>query len=282
MSNETSNIPVRRKTSALSEFSVLSAGILAAVIVLAAVAVFAYIFMMRPPEKTAVVEDKAHLLTQSEENRISDLAEDLSSRKQINVVVVTTEDKGNLYAQDDSGSERFAADKYVELTKFQSYKDNSGVLILIDMENRYVYIYTYATAHAAITNSECVEMTDSVVPALKSEQYSKALESLIGQISDNDFFSGALVMVYALYIAGPLAIVALVLFIVSRRKRSKISTNYTTYMDLVNTKDTGDQDLFDHKTVTVTTTSSSSGGGGFGGGGGGGGGGHSGGGGSHF
>ena len=45
---------------------------------------------------------------------------------------------------------------------------------------------------------------------------------------------------------------------------------------------TGDQDLFDHKTVTVTTTSSSSGGGFGGGGGGGGGEGHSGGGGSHF
>jgi len=281
MSNETSNIPARRKTSALSEFSVLSAGILAAVIVLAVVAVFAYIFMMRPPEKISVVEDKAHLLTKSEESRISDLAEDLSNRKQINVVVVTTDDKGSLYAQDDSGSESFAADKYVELTNFKSFKDNSGVLILIDMENRYVYIYTYATAHAAITNSECVEMTDSVVPALKNEQYSQALESLIAQISDNDFFSGALVMVYVLYIAGPLAIVALVLFIVSRRKRSKITTSYTTYMDLINTKDTGDQDVFDHKTVTVTTTSSSSGGGGgFGGGGGGGG--HSGGGGSHF
>jgi len=281
MSNETSNIPARRKTSALSEFSVLSAGILAAVIVLAVVAVFAYIFMMRPPEKISVVEDKAHLLTKSEESRISDLADDLSNQKQINVVVVTTDDKGSLYSHDDSGSESFAADKYVELTNFKSFKDNSGVLILIDMENRYVYIYTYATAHAAITNSECVEMTDSAVPALKSEQYSKALESLIAQISDNDFFSGALVLVYVLYIAGPLAIVAIVLFIVSRRKRSKISTNYTTYMDLVNTKDTGDQDLFDHKTVTVTTTSSSSGGG-FGGGGGGGGGGHSGGGGSHF
>jgi len=280
MNNESSNIPARRKTSAMSEFSMLSAGILALVAVLAIVAVFSYVFMMRPPEKTYAVEDGADLLSQSEEERISDLARSLSGQKQINVIVVTTDDKGSGYDQNDDGSESFASDKYVELSNFKSFKDNSGVLILIDMENRYVYIYTYATAHAAVTNEECIQMTDSVVSTLQSEQYSDALESLIGQISENDFFSGALVWLYVLYIAGPIVIVTLVIWIARHNKRSKVSTTYATYLDMTNTRDTGDQDVFDHKTVTVTTTSSSSGGGGFSGGGGGGG--HSGGGGSHF
>jgi len=280
MNNETSNIPARRRTSALSEFSLLSAGIIAVVVILAVVAIFTYVFMMQPPEKTYAIEDGADLLSQSEEDHISDLARNLSDKKQINVIVVTTEEKGSSYEQNDDGSESFASDKYVELSAFKSFKDNSGVLILIDMENRYVYVYTYATAHAAVTNEECVQMTDSVVPSLKDKQYSDALESLIGQISANDFFSGALVWLYILYIAGPVAIVALVLWIVLHNKRSKVSTTYATYLDMTNTRDTGDQDIFDHKTVTVTTTSSSSGGGH--GGGGGGGGGHSGGGGSHF
>lgn len=280
MSYETSNIPARRKTSALSEFSVLSAGILAAIIVFAVLSIAFYVFMMRPPVKTYAIDDAADLLSQTEEKKIGNLARELSEKKQINVIVVTTDDKGESYSQNDDGSESFAADKYAELSGFTSFKDNSGVLLLIDMENRYVYIYTYATAHAAVTNEECVAMTDSVVYKLQQQKYADALESLIGQISDNDFFSGALVMLYVLYIAGPLAIVAVVLFIAAHRKRSKITTNYTTYMDLVNTKNLGDQDIFDHKTVTVTTTSSSSGGGHSGGGGGGGG--HSGGGGSHF
>ena len=279
MSNETSNIPARRKTSALSEFSALSAGILAAVIVLAVLSVAFYVFMMRPPEKTYAVEDGADLLSQTEEKQIGAMARELSEKKQINVIVVTTADKGSNYSQNDDGSESFAADKYAELSDFKSFKDNSGVLLLIDMENRYVYVYTYATAHAAVTNDECVAMTDSVVYKLQQEKYADALESLLEQISENDFFSGALVMLYVLYIAGPIAIAAAVLLIAAHKKRSKITTNYTTYMDLVNSKDMGDQDIFDHKTVTVTTTSSSSGG--FSGGGGGGGG-HSGGGGSHF
>jgi len=282
MNNESSNTPVRRKTSALSEFSVLSAGILTVVVVLAVLAVFFYIFMMRPPVKTFALEDGAGLLSKTEEKKIAGLAENLKDKKQINVIIVTTDDKGAGYVNDDEGSASFAADKYSELAHSQSFKDNSGVLILIDMQNRYVYVYTYATAHAAVSNDECLQMTANVSPLLTDAKYSAAVESLIEQISDNDFFSGALVMVYVLYIAGPLAIVAVAVLIAKNKKRNKISTAYNTYLDLSKTKDTGDQDIFDHKTVAVTTTSSSSGFSGGGGGGFSGGGGHSGGGGSHF
>ncbi|MEI8200786.1 MAG: TPM domain-containing protein [Eubacteriales bacterium] len=281
MNNESSNIPARRKTSAFSEFSVLSAGILTVVVALAVLAVLFYAFMMRPPVKTYALEDGADLLSKTEEKKIAGLAENLKDKKQINVIIVTTDDKGSGYVNDDEGSASFAADKYSELAHSQSFKDNSGVLILIDMQNRYVYVYTYATAHAAVSNDECLQMTANVSPLLTDAKYSSAVESLIEQISDNDFFSGALVMVYVLYIAGPLAIVAAAVLIAKNKKRNKITTAYNTYLDLSKTKDTGDQDIFDHKTVTVTTTSSSSG---FSGGGGGfsGGGGHSGGGGSHF
>jgi uncharacterized membrane protein YgcG len=282
MTNESANIPARRRTSALSEFSVLSAGILAVVIVFAILAVSFSLFMMRPPVKTYALEDGAGLLSKTEEKKIAGLAENLKDKKQINVIIVTTDDKGAGYVNDDEGSASFAADKYSELAHSQSFKDNSGVLILIDMQNRYVYVYTYATAHAAVSNDECLQMTANVSPLLTDAKYSPALESLIEQISDNDFFSGALVMVYVLYIAGPLAIVAVAVLIAKNKKRNKITTAYSTYLDLSKTKDTGDQDIFDHKTVTVTTTSSSSGFSGGGGGGFSGGGGHSGGGGSHF
>ena len=281
----TANIPSRRRTSALSEFSVLSAGILALVILLAVFAVAAYIFMIRPPAKNFAIQDNASLLSKNEVSNIAQAAKNLSEKKQINVIVVTTDDKGPAYAQDDEGSALYARDKYIELAHGKSFKDNSGVLLLIDMENRYVYVYTYATAHAAVTNDECTAMAESVVPALQGEQYASALESLISQISSNDFISGPLIFVYILYIAGPLAIVILVLALVSHNMRTKITTNYKTYLDQINTKDLGDQDIFDHKTVVVTTSSSGSGfaagGGGFGGGGFSGGG-MSGGGGSHF
>ena len=46
MSSESTSVQVRRKTSALSEFSVLSAGILAAVIILVVVSIAVYVFMI--------------------------------------------------------------------------------------------------------------------------------------------------------------------------------------------------------------------------------------------
>lgn len=289
MSSESTSVQVRRKTSALSEFSVLSAGILAAVIILVVVSIAVYVFMMRPPVKTSAVEDSAGLFSQTDKREIANLAGNLSREKQINVIVVTTTEKGGAYAQSDEGSRSFSEDKYKTLSHSQSFKDNSGVLILIDMENRYVYIYTYATAHAAVTDGECTQMTDSVIPLLKNQQYAKAIESLIAKISNNDFLSGALVAVYALYIAGPVLIAVAVIYFVGRRRRNKITTDYVTYMDRVKTHDKGDQDIFVRKSVTVTTTSSGTGisggfggGGGFSGGGGFGGGGMSGGGGSHF
>jgi uncharacterized membrane protein YgcG len=282
MNQENINIPPRRPLSIFGEFSILSFGIIAGVVALAAFSVVLYFGLMQTPTKSIVIEDKADLLTKSEEKDIKNLAEDLSEKRQINVVIVTTDRKGDQYDIGDAGSEQFAADKYRDLPKRTQFRDNSGVLMLIDMENRYVYIYTYGTAHAAVTNEECVAITDSVVPALQSQQYADAMESMIGQISDNDFFSFALVMVYVLLIGGPLLIVALVLLAVSHNKRSKITTTFATYLDNANCRDNGDQDIFNHKTVTVTTVSSSSGGGFGGGGGGGGGGGRSGGGGSHF
>lgn len=283
MNNEVTNLPPRRKMSVLAEFSILSAGILVAVIALVIASVFVYIYLTQTPKKNVVIEDNAELLTQSEEREMKTLARDLSNDKDINVVIVTTDDKGVNYAQDDEGSESFAQDKYRQLSERTDFKDNSGVLLLIDMENRYVYIYTYGTAHAAVTNEECVVMTDSVVSDLGAERYAAAFQSLIGQIQNGDFFSLALVMVYVLLFLGPLVIVAIVLRIATHNKRSKITTDYSTYLDMTNTRDTGDKDVFDHKTVTVTTTSSGGGyGGGRSGGGGGGGGGRSGGGGSHF
>lgn len=268
-----------RKVSALSEFSALSAGIIIAIIVFSIFAVTFYVYMMRPPEKTYAIEDSADLLTDDDETRLKNMAGELSGKKQMNVIIITTADKGYSYENSDEGSEQFAADKYWELSGAKSFKDNSGVLMMIDMQNRYVYIYTYASAHAAISDDECEEMAYSVVGLLKDMRYGDALASLMNQIYSTSAVGGTLVFIYLLYILGPIGLTSLIIFLVTRHRRSKLTTDYSTYIDTGNCRDTGDEDKFTHKTTSVTTRSS--GGGGHSGGGGGGGG-HSGGGGAHF
>jgi len=274
------------KVSALSEFSALSAGIIVAVVIFAIVSVFAYAFMTQPPKKMVDIEDKAGLLSKEEESDLLKRAKKIRSDKQINIIIVTTDDKGSKYDYGDEGSKEFAIDKYNDLAKTIPFKDNSGIIFLIDMENRYMYIYTYATAHAVIPDEECTAMFESVQSMLTGEEYAEALDSLLDQVEDRNFVSGAF-LIYILYIVGPLAITALVVFTVLHRKRNKITVNQTTYLDPAASAENEDQDIFLRKTTSITYASSGSGisGGGFRGGGGGGfggGGGRGGGGGGHF
>ena len=276
------------KVSALSEFSALSAGILAVVIVFALVSLALYVYMIRPPEKKVDIEDKAGLLSKDEESDLLKKAKKIRSDKQINVIIVTTDDKGSKYAYGDEGSKEFAIDKYNKLAEAIPLKDNSGIIFLVDMQNEYLYIYSYATAHAVIPDEECQAMAESVAYKFTDQEYAEGLDSLLDQLENRSFFSGALLMVYLLYIVGPIAITALVLYTVLHRRRNKITVNQATYLDPTASEANEDQDIFLRKTTSVTYASSGSGisGGGFSGGGfsggGGGGGGRGGGGGAHF
>lgn len=276
------------KVSALSEFSALSVGIIVAMFFFALASLAGYIYMTQPPKKTVDIEDKADLLSQEEESDLLRKAKKIRSEKKINVIIVTTAEKGSNYAYGDDGSAAFAIDKYKKLAKTIWLKDNSGIIFLIDMENRYLYIYTYATAHGVIPDTECKSMAESVADRFTNEEYAEGLDSLLDQVDNRTFFSCTLLFVFLFNIIGPLVITAIVLFIVLHRKRNKITVNQSTYLDPAASRENEDQDLFLRKTTTVTYASGGSGvsGGGFRGGGGGGfsggGGGRGGGGGAHF
>lgn len=273
------------KVSALSEFSALSVGIIAAVILFTLVSLAGYIYMIRPPKKTVDIEDKAGLLSKAEESDLLKKAKKIRSEKQINVIIVTTDSKGSEYGYGDEASKNFAIARYKKLAETIPFKDNSGILFLIDMENRYLYIYTYATAHAVISDAECTSMAKGVASELTAKKYAEGLDTLLDQVENRSFFSGALLLVYILFIVGPLVITAVVLFIVLHHKRNKVTVNQKTYLDPTLAAINEDQNIVLRKTTSVTYASSGSGisGGGFGGGGGGGGGGgRGGGGGAHF
>ncbi|MFA5445263.1 MAG: TPM domain-containing protein [Bacteroidales bacterium] len=288
MSNEGKT--AKRKLSVFSELSALSA-VVVGLLVLAALASLAfYIWMAIPPGKVYKIADHADLYTDEEEDELLSVMKSISRKKDINVMLVTTADKGPDYGQlSNSESARYAEDHFRELTGFETFRDNSGVLILHDTSNRYFYIATYGTARASITNSECVEITGMQGPLLKEGDNAEAVKRSLEAIKAHNFGSGLLLFTYTSFVIGPLLIVALVLWIMAHKKRTKITVNYKTYYDAKNSEILGDEDIFQRQKVSVTYHSSgssggfSSGGGGFsGGGGGGGGGGGFGGGGSHY
>jgi len=157
-------------------------------------------------------------------------------------------------------------------------------MIYIDVQERYFYIFTYGTAHASITNSECEEIFQSVKVRLANDDFGGAAIASIKRVQNHNFTSGLLILTYlGMYILPVVLALLIVLWIMKKRKKIP-TTNSSTYLDHNNSEVYQNSDTFSRKTVSVTYVStSSSGGGGFsGGGGGGGGGGRTGGGGGRF
>ena len=81
------------------------------------------------------VYDEADLLTDSEESKLIDsVTEDYGNALDINIIFVTTDDA------DGKSTQAYADDYYDELTEKQS--EYSGILFLIDMDNREITIST--------------------------------------------------------------------------------------------------------------------------------------------
>lgn len=265
------------------ELALLSYSLWALFIVTVILSVFLYVFMVVPPPKTYVVEDNGKIFSQEEFDKINELARTIAREKDVNVFVYTADIKENFVRSEDSELNAFIDKKYRELADVVFLKDNSGVMIYIDVQERYFYIFTYGTAHASITNSECEEIFQSVKVRLANDDFGGAAIASIKRVQNHNFTSGLLILTYlGMYILPVVLALLIVLWIMKKRKKIP-TTNSSTYLDHNNSEVYQNSDTFSRKTVSVTYVStSSSGGGGFSGGGGGGGGGRTGGGGGRF
>ena len=155
------------KLSVLSELNGASIGVGIALICIIIASVVFYIFMNLSPKKTVKVVDDADLFTSEEMDNIEDAAKKLSKEKDINVVIVTTKDKGKGYSNSDDDEKRFAEDYYMKSVKTVPLQNNSGVCILIDVTldykgGRFFWLYTYGTAHFAVDDDECYQSVQKI------------------------------------------------------------------------------------------------------------------------
>ena len=273
-----------RSISLWSTVSTLSISLLILLILSMIGGVALYIFMAIPPARHTRIEDRGDLLSKKEETDILQQLEKIKDSKNINAFVVTK--YGEPYgenlsaAKEEEMSHAYAKKAYAEFSNVAFTKDNSGFLILIDLDIRYLYIYTIDRVHACYSDEDCVNITSRAGSYAKEEDYGGAISHMLEDIYQRPLTSTTYVLIQAFRFVGPLLITGFVFFFLTRKKRGKKTTTNQTY--LTRTSPTNrNSDIFTHNTVTVTSTSSGSGGG-SGGGGGGGGGGRSGGGGSRF
>ena len=278
------------KLSVLSELNGASIGVGIALICIIIASVVFYIFMNLSPKKTVKVVDDADLFTSEEIDNIEDAAKKLSKEKDINVVIVTTKNKGKGYSNSDDDEKRFAEDYYMKSVKTVPLQNNSGVCILIDVTldyqgGRFFWLYTYGTAHFAVSDDECYSLFRRYLLELGRGEYGTAVEGITQALNNYSYQSYAAIVFFTIII--PIGMSLLSMFVATPRRRLDKLPAIGTY-SIPGSNVVAKADNFVSKKVIHHESSSyGGGGGGFSGGGGGGfsgggGGGFSGGGGGRF
>ena len=277
------------KLSVLSELNGASIGVGIALICIIIASVVFYIFMNLSPKKTVKVVDDADLFTSEEMDNIEDAAKKLSKEKDINVVIVTTKDKGSKYSNSDDDEKRFAEDYYMKSVKTVPLQNNSGVCILIDVTldykgGRFFWLYTYGTAHFAVSDDECMSLFRRYLSQLGDGRYGEAVENITNDLNGYSYQSYAAIVFFTIII--PIGFSFLSLGIATPRRRLDKLPAIGTYSIPGSNIVEKNEAFLSKKVIHHESSSSGGGGGGFSGGGGGfsggGGGGFSGGGGGRF
>lgn len=118
------------------------------------------------------VFDAAGLFTAEESQKLEERIESLGADMDWDVYVATTSDAGGKTARD-------FADDFYDDNGLGRGDDHSGLLLLIDMDNREAYITTTGEAISCYTNSRINSMLDSVTGYLKNQQYYKAADAFL-------------------------------------------------------------------------------------------------------
>ena len=258
------------KLSVLSELNGASIGVGIGLISIIIASLVFYIFMNLSPAKTVKVIDDANLFTSTELEDITKSAKKLSKEKDINVVIVTTKDKGKKYTNSDEDEKRFAEDFYMENVKTVPLQNNSGVCILIDVTldyqgGRFFWLYTYGTAHFAVDDDNCYSLFRKYLSELGSGEYGTAVNGITNDLMKYSYQSYAAIVFFTIII--PIGLSFAVTGMASPRRRLDKMPAISTY-SIPGSNRVEKQDTFKSKKVIHHT--SDSGGGGFSGGGGGG------------
>ncbi len=109
------------------------------------------------------VYDHADLLSEEEEATLQGYAEDFHEKWDMNVLVVTTDDTEGKYSME------YAEDFYD--ARFPEAEEEDGVLYLIDMDNREIYLSTCGIAIRYLTDSRIDHILDLAYTDVSAGDY---------------------------------------------------------------------------------------------------------------
>ena len=221
----------------------------------------------KPEERGRLyIEDVSDLLSDEEESGLRSEMEKLLEYGSAAFVSVGDARYSGYNAYDSSAAGRYAKQKYEELIG-----PESGLLFLIDMDNREIYIYTYGFIGDYVSRSKARSITDNVYRYATDKQYGTCATKAFEQI--NTLMNGGKIAESMRYISNAFVAVLIALLInmlalraLNRKKEVTAAEVADANKNTVQFRHKG-LDIISRK-VVVLRSSSSGGRGGFGGGGG--------------
>ncbi len=126
------------------------------------------------------VNDQAGLFTAAEITAIEASATQLSEKLAMDVVIVTTKDTGGKSSQD-------YADDFYDQNGYGIGDEADGALLLINMQDREVYISTCGQTIRYLTDARISSILDDIYTDLGDGNYAKAVNSFLEEL---DYYVG--------------------------------------------------------------------------------------------
>lgn len=123
------------------------------------------------------VYDFAELLTEEEEQKIYNQITSFINQHQLDLAVVTI-------SKNNKGSPRVYADDFYDYNHFGINDTRDGVLFLIDMETREIYMTTTGNAILMYNDNRIDEALDAVYSYMTNQNYYDGISSYIGKIDE--------------------------------------------------------------------------------------------------
>lgn len=128
-------------------------------------------------DETEKVYDFAELLTEEEEQNIYQKVTEFINKHQLDLVVVTIN-------ENDKGSPSVYADDFYDYNKFGINSSRDGILFLIDMEAREIYMSTTGNAIIMYNDNRIEEALDAVYSYMTNQNYNTGIQNFISKIDD--------------------------------------------------------------------------------------------------
>ena len=207
----------------------------------------------------ARVNDFASILSSDEKNNLEEKIKEIGDKYKYDIVILTTNNT-------EGKSSQNYADDFYDYNEFGYDEKNSGLLLLINMEDRFINIYTTGDAIKKFSREKIDKIIDDMYDEISGGSYYEASEIFLDKVESTlGWIKYKKIRVLAIAVVIALVISSLSCFGISYKYTHSNSVSGMNYLKNNSVKFIARRDQFITSHVTRTKIEKNNGGGGSGG-----------------